>query len=108
MKCHLCESLAVGIFDLPGGCVCSPDTTQALCAQHALKSTALGGIFLLRDLTAEYAFSRYWVGEQRSAKSTSECGITDQLAIPGIEHELGVRPHLLRDDGAIGARIALL
>ena len=61
MKCLLCDSPAVAIFDMPGGCVCWPDKTQALCSHHAFKATPQAGMMLIKDMTEEEKFTDVWV-----------------------------------------------
>lgn len=61
MKCRFCTDQAVAVFDLPLGCVCLPcDRVQALCMQHIVRATPLGGIELREDLTVGCAFTAWW------------------------------------------------
>ena len=60
-RCHLCDDLAVAVFDLPGGCACSKYRVQALCMQHVVKANDRAGMSLKVDLTVGQAFTRWWV-----------------------------------------------
>jgi hypothetical protein len=42
-----CNAPPIGIFHVPEGCHCWPDTVQALCAQHAVKAESKGSMTLL-------------------------------------------------------------
>jgi len=61
MKCLLCDSPAVAIFDMPEGCACRPEKTQALCSHHAFKTTPQAGMMLIKDLTEDEKFTDVWV-----------------------------------------------
>jgi hypothetical protein len=61
MKCQLCDDKAVAIFDMPEGCACSPEKTQALCTHHALKASPQAGMMLIKDLTEGERFTDLWV-----------------------------------------------
>ena len=43
-----------------------------------------------------------------SSEPPADRRVADQLAVLGVEHELGIGPHLLSDDGAVGALVPLL
>lgn len=60
MTCRFCGAAAVAVFALPRGCICYPDDReQALCPQHVIRATPLGGMTLLRDLTNGAAFTAW-------------------------------------------------
>jgi hypothetical protein len=63
MKCRFNDSEAVAVFAMSEGCVCFPDDReQALCMQHIVRATPLGEMTLIRDLTVDGAFTRWWEG----------------------------------------------
>jgi hypothetical protein len=63
--CRFGDGPAVAVFDLDRGCACFPDDhRQALCVQHAIRSTPLGSMRLAQDLTAGGAFSAWWEGRR--------------------------------------------
>ena len=74
MKCHLCESAAVAVFNFPAGCACSDDEIQPLCAQHAFKATPRGGMLLIEDLTIDEEFTLAWAGPALGRASTGTTG----------------------------------
>jgi hypothetical protein len=54
VPCLLCGHPAIAIFSMPGGCVVHPrEEVQALCPQHIVRATPLGGMGLLVDLRAD-------------------------------------------------------
>lgn len=62
MKCHMCDSAAVSVFEFSDGCFCSPDVIQALCTQHAFRATPIGDMRLIEDMTEDRAFTMVWYG----------------------------------------------
>lgn len=61
-ECLHGDGPAVGIYDVPGGCVAWPDTeTQALCPQHVLTDGSFEGMFLVIDLSLNAAWSKYLI-----------------------------------------------
>lgn len=42
-----CTEAAVGLFFLSHGCICYKDEVQALCVQHALRSTPYGSFQMI-------------------------------------------------------------
>lgn len=61
MRCLLCDDKAVAVFDMPDGCACSPEKTQALCSHHAFKATPQAGMMLIQDLTEGERFTDMWL-----------------------------------------------
>lgn len=53
MKCRFGCPNPVGIWYIPEGCNCFPDTIQALCEQHFIKCHSTGPIIKIRDLIKE-------------------------------------------------------
>lgn len=50
--CRFCGDRAVGIYSVPEGCFCYPDDReQALCPQHVIGATPIGGMEIIQDLT---------------------------------------------------------
>lgn len=65
--CRFHNTPAVAVFRMPGGCTCFPeDTEQALCMQHVVRATPLNRMYLLRDLTPDGAFTRWWQNTGRA------------------------------------------
>jgi hypothetical protein len=63
VSCRFGDGPAVAVFDMDAGCICFPDDRQqALCAQHAMRSTPLGSMVLADDLTVGGAFTAWWEG----------------------------------------------
>lgn len=63
--CRFCSSEAVGLYALDRGCVCYPDDReQALCAQHVVRATPLGGF----DLVAGPGLEDFLSWEERQIK----------------------------------------
>lgn len=57
MKCLLCGKEAIAIFDMPKGCIVYPlEIKQALCPQHIMRSTPLGGMTLIEDFRIDKSF----------------------------------------------------
>lgn len=75
MKCLLCDDKAVAVFDMPEGCVCSPEKTQALCSHHAFKATPQAGMMLVKDLTENEKFTDVWV----HSRTFTEEIVTEEL-----------------------------
>lgn len=48
-SCTICGAETVGVFLLDRGCVCSSDTVQGLCLQHAHESEPLGSFEQLAE-----------------------------------------------------------
>jgi hypothetical protein len=57
MKCTLCDSEAIAVYYFDKGCVCNKSTTQPLCEHHIRKSTPIGSMELIEDLTLDNKFS---------------------------------------------------
>jgi hypothetical protein len=66
MKCFLCDSEAVAVFEFPEGCICRDEQVQPLCAQHAFKATPRRGMLLIEDLTEGAEFTQAWLGHRPS------------------------------------------
>lgn len=61
MTCRFCTAEAVAVFDVPEGCACYPDDRQqALCMQHVVGESSIGGMILVDDLTMNGAFTKWW------------------------------------------------
>ena len=51
-QCRFGDGPAVGLFELPRGCIVYPDDReQLLCFYHAMRATPLGDIRLILDFT---------------------------------------------------------
>jgi hypothetical protein len=57
----MCRFCSDPVFELSAGCVCYPDDRyQALCMQHVIKATPLGGrMTLIEDLTVDGGFAMW-------------------------------------------------
>jgi hypothetical protein len=66
LRCRLCDDEALAVFGLSRGCVAFPaDRIQAMCLHHALRSTPLGSLELLADLTECEQFTEFWEGDRK-------------------------------------------
>ena len=61
-RCRFCRARAVAVYALDAGCIAAPeDRRQALCVHHALRSTPLGNIDIVKVLDADLlAWIRTW------------------------------------------------
>ena len=58
--CSLDGSPAVGVYEVPGGCVALPGLeTQTLCPQHVLTDGSFDGMHCVVDLSVNAAWSIY-------------------------------------------------
>lgn len=88
IECTFGGEPAVGVFDMPEGCVARPnDVVQALCPQHVITAEPLGAgkMELLVDLSVENAFSRsrLW-----GSPPVLDLDAIDLTLVPHLAHEL--------------------
>ncbi len=61
LECRFGCGPAIAVFAMDRGCVCYPDDRQqALCMQHIVRATPLGRMTVVRDLTADAEFTKWW------------------------------------------------
>lgn len=70
------------MFHVPEGCVVYPaDRLQALCMQHIVGETSIGGMALVTDLTLNSEFTRWWNGPKLPRRTKAE--VQRQRETPG-------------------------